>query len=780
MGWLTNLFAPLTLNPAIAAAGVGLIAAPIVIHLINRMRFRKVRFAAMEFLLASQQRNRRRVLIEQLLLLLLRILIVIGLILLLARLVLDPSTLAMLRAGAKTHHVVLIDDSGSMRNRVGESTAFDEAKGVVRKLVAEAARESDSQLLTLILLSQAKENIAFFTERRIDDEFLNELDTKLENVAATHQSLSLRNGLEAVRQRLLPERSGARLLHVISDFRRSDWLDQSELVTEVTELGTTGVNVNLVRVVGEETPNLGVTSVAGDLDAASAGVPVRVRVGVTNWGSTVAENVAVGVTQDKQRLPLSERFARIEPGDEAFAEFDLSIAASGLHTLRFELGDDALPADDHRHVAVSVATGHPVLIVDGTPGQGDGPGLLADALAPAPGLSGVQPRIEPIDFLRRGPLSTFRAIYIVNAPSLPPDAVRALENYVRAGGGLAWFLGDAVQAQAYNDALYRAPTSDEEAPDEDASEKETLGLFPVPLAAARLERPLNPDSQAVDLTFRPVDRFAPFAGELGKYWRGTHVSSLLPAHDDWERNDGRRADGVTTVATLKGGEPLILSHRFGEGKVLTVLTSAGQSWTNWPRQFIYVPFVLESFKYLAAQRDDAGSLEAGSVLSFRLPAADYDPEIHIERPDGTALPIRATPSQSGSREPGATAPRNEPGSSELLLIADYQETDEPGVYKVTTASSAGGALQEKWYAVNSPHSESRVRLADSDTLRKQFAGVANVVIRDPGELSWLHVREAGREARLILLGLLIALLVGEQALAYRLSYHPRTPAGVHR
>ena len=70
-----------------------MVSAPVLIHLINRYRFRRVEFAAMEFLLASQQRNRRRVMVEQLLLLLLRILLVMGLIALIARMVLDPSCL---------------------------------------------------------------------------------------------------------------------------------------------------------------------------------------------------------------------------------------------------------------------------------------------------------------------------------------------------------------------------------------------------------------------------------------------------------------------------------------------------------------------------------------------------------------------------------------------------------------------------------------------------------------------------------------------------------------
>ena len=72
------------LQPAMLFA-LPAIALPIIIHLINRLRFRKVRFAAMEFLLQSQKRNKRRVLFEQLLLLLMRIMIVLLIAALIAR-----------------------------------------------------------------------------------------------------------------------------------------------------------------------------------------------------------------------------------------------------------------------------------------------------------------------------------------------------------------------------------------------------------------------------------------------------------------------------------------------------------------------------------------------------------------------------------------------------------------------------------------------------------------------------------------------------------------------
>jgi hypothetical protein len=50
-------------NPGFLAVAGALISAPIIIHLINRMRFKRLRWAAMEFLLKAQKRNRRRLII---------------------------------------------------------------------------------------------------------------------------------------------------------------------------------------------------------------------------------------------------------------------------------------------------------------------------------------------------------------------------------------------------------------------------------------------------------------------------------------------------------------------------------------------------------------------------------------------------------------------------------------------------------------------------------------------------------------------------------------------
>src|SRR5437773_5774412 len=98
-------------NPGYLAAGGALISSPIIIHLINRMRFKRLRWAAMEFLLKSQKRNRRRLIIEQMILLLLRILLVLLAGFLVARLLYAGTS----AKGAT--HVVFLDDTFSMLDR---------------------------------------------------------------------------------------------------------------------------------------------------------------------------------------------------------------------------------------------------------------------------------------------------------------------------------------------------------------------------------------------------------------------------------------------------------------------------------------------------------------------------------------------------------------------------------------------------------------------------------------------------------------------------------------
>src|SRR5579884_2501702 len=95
------------LHPLLAwGALLGLI--PLIIHLLNRRRFRRVEWAPMRYLKLTVQRNRRRIQVEQLLLLLLRIAAMVLLFFYLARPVLNPTGLEnWVGGGGRSSQVVL-------------------------------------------------------------------------------------------------------------------------------------------------------------------------------------------------------------------------------------------------------------------------------------------------------------------------------------------------------------------------------------------------------------------------------------------------------------------------------------------------------------------------------------------------------------------------------------------------------------------------------------------------------------------------------------------------
>src|SRR4051794_38226631 len=110
------------LQPALlwglTAAGI-----PILLHLLQRRRYRVRRWAAMEFLRASVRRSSRRLRIEQWLLLLVRTLILICAALALARPVRYSPRWGWLGSRATSQVVIVLDDSYSMGQRWALGTA---------------------------------------------------------------------------------------------------------------------------------------------------------------------------------------------------------------------------------------------------------------------------------------------------------------------------------------------------------------------------------------------------------------------------------------------------------------------------------------------------------------------------------------------------------------------------------------------------------------------------------------------------------------------------------
>ena len=124
-------------------------AAPILIHLWSRRKYREMPWAAMEYLLAAARRQTRRLRFEQWLLLAIRTLLVVLVVLAVAEPYTERAGLA-LTAGGHAHRVLVLDGSYSMAYRPTDKTRFERAKELARQIVEESPQ---GDAFTLVLMS---------------------------------------------------------------------------------------------------------------------------------------------------------------------------------------------------------------------------------------------------------------------------------------------------------------------------------------------------------------------------------------------------------------------------------------------------------------------------------------------------------------------------------------------------------------------------------------------------------------------------------------------------
>src|SRR4029450_11293829 len=122
---------------------------PILIHLLNRRKFREERWAAMRFLLAALRKNQKRVRIARWLFLAIRTAILILIALAMSKPFLEAFGVADLFRGQRRHWVLVLDGSMSMDYRVEDKTRFEQAKDVARRLVKDA-RQGDAMSIVLM------------------------------------------------------------------------------------------------------------------------------------------------------------------------------------------------------------------------------------------------------------------------------------------------------------------------------------------------------------------------------------------------------------------------------------------------------------------------------------------------------------------------------------------------------------------------------------------------------------------------------------------------------
>lgn len=640
--------------------GLAGLAIPVVIHLLNRRRFDVVDWGAMQFLQLSET-TRRRLLIEEVLLMAMRMGVIALMVLALAA----PYAISpwlrkfFAQAGGRPNRdvVIVIDGSYSMGYTGGDKTPHERAKEWALDYLKELGPGDNVSIL------QAKQQVVkVLGDPTADLEKARDAVRKLpEPRGGVNWPQALQSALEILR----PSRRPVREIVVLSDGQRMGWSDGAsqlrwELMAQSLPDERTKPNVWVVNVAGErkvqEPPNWSLTPLRASRAVASVGQRVRFRTSLQftgQSGSQIRPPYRMRIEIDNGREKETLEFPKIEstggkpvlqlPLDHIFWTFK----TPGSHLVSVIVEPDApkaeqapgyqqkdeLPGDNRQDISVEVVQALPVLIVDGdsklTTGRGSY--FLQAALSPAGDPTpSILARSVPITTFapedlgenvdKDRPASRPRVLILQNVARLSALQQQAVNTFLSEGGSVLVTLGERVDANYYNEQLFKGgegwlPAKLEEKSGSELEEDKAVSV----LLTSFYHPALEPFRDTKDLTTVTFPR-------------------------RWKIAPPVKNSAAATIALLSDDQPWLVERGFGQGRVILSVVPFDKSWrTKLCDHPAFIPLSHELVYYLAGARATDFNVQPGQPLRYR-PGRDETPAaLTVQPPEGDAKTLSPSP-----------------------------------------------------------------------------------------------------------------------------------------
>ncbi|MGH9654823.1 MAG: BatA domain-containing protein [Bryobacteraceae bacterium] len=326
-------------------------------------------------------------------------------------------------------------------------------------------------------------------------------------------------------------------------------------------------SLSLSRVGSGDPPNWAVDGVSAPVRVYSA-ARRQITAVIAGW-KTPAASKTVSLLLDGKTLETKQ--ATVPANGRVEVKFSPIAVPYGAHRgeVRIEphdglAGDDSflfsIERSDPRKVLFLYAGGHPEEAL-----------YYKTAMASATG-SGLVVETARLEQAAAKNLSQYAYVVLNDPGKLDPESDRALCTYVEGGGAVL------IAAGARTAGAGHVPVSGDSVSFGRGSE-----------IAGTIDK--NAAALAGSADFKNV-RFSRYA-------------SLSPKA------------GARVIARLSGGSPLLVQEHRGEGRVLIFAAPLDGSESDFPLHASYVPFVVQTGRYLAGEEDQPSSVAAGTPVQLR-------------------------------------------------------------------------------------------------------------------------------------------------------------------
>ena len=445
-------------------AGAVCALGPIIIHLLNRRRFKVVQWAAMDFLREAMQRNRRILQIRDIILLVLRTAAVFFFGLALAQPFFSQRQEG-LNEHQPVHAILVVDNSLSMDyGTTAEGTGLTRAKEKAKSLIDKLPAGSKISVIPACGSREGYSPDPFDTKE-------NALEA-LEKIEIVDRSATVLKAVNEAKKASEAAPELAKRIIFISDQQESNWKDLTSPETLKDLPAMQVVDVSLSNPKNAWIAELRVQDGLADVET-----PSTIVVQVQYSGLDARRDVPVKLYLGES--VIGEKLALLEPG-EGTREVDFEYTFNALNempepgkpvfvTLRATIDQDELPSDDQRFLAVPVVAALPVVFVDQFGAEDEDPARnrlgetirLRKLLAPKAAREEAPRQVVKIkhvraDELTQDVLSDARLVVVAGLANIDDvNTVPMLRDYVKQGGQLLIAAGAEFNPGAWDAAAWK-------------------------------------------------------------------------------------------------------------------------------------------------------------------------------------------------------------------------------------------------------------------------------------------------------------------------------------
>ncbi len=411
-------------NPAYLF-GLFAVAIPVIIHLFNFRRFRKVYFTNVRFIKELKQETQKRSQLRHLIILLLRILAVVSLVMIFAQPYI-PFKENKAPIAARNAVSVFVDNSFSMEAVGGNGSLLNEAKQKAKEIVSAYKPSDYFQLLTNDFEGRHQRLVT-------RDEFL----TMLEEVKPSPGSHKLPEIISRQYDILNTSQSSRRTSFIISDFQKSAY-------SSVGSIHDSLVTTYLIPVKANSPGNAYIDSCWFDLPLQQAGHSAVLNARVSNKSD-----------KDLEKIPVK---LEINGSQKAVASIDIKSGASvevkmpftnykpGIQQGVMQVTDYPVIYDDKFYFSFQVTSSLTVLAINGKDEN-----RFLNALFTQDSAVRLQNLPEKsLDYSR---LPSYNLIILNELPAISSGLAQELKRFVGNGGTIAITPAPNPDLASYNSFL---------------------------------------------------------------------------------------------------------------------------------------------------------------------------------------------------------------------------------------------------------------------------------------------------------------------------------------